>query len=270
MHIPFYKYQGTGNDFIMVDNRKAAINHCHARLIRQLCDRHRGIGADGLIFINKHHAYDFEIDYHNSDGSPGFCGNGSRCAVHLAHQLGIITEKTNFLAIDGPHHARIHAHLIHVYMNDVTEIQPLPNGYWLHTGAPHYVQLVTDCDSLHVYQEGRSIRNNPRFLKEGVNVNFVQMNSDHTLFVRTYEQGVEDETLSCGTGVTAAAIVAAMHGYTSPITAHTKGGTLQVGFTKKGHNHFQDICLAGPATMVFRGEIDTNCFIDIPATNNLT
>ena len=257
MEIPFYKYHGTGNDFIVVDDRQEVLGTYSDKLVRALCERRLGIGADGFMVLRNREGYDFAMAYHNADGSQSLCGNGSRCAVHLAQQLGIIDQKAYFLTTDGPHQAYIKEGLIHVQLGAVTEIQTLPNGYLLNTGSPHYVQWVKDWECLDVYSAGKQIRNSPLFQKEGVNVNFVQLGKKNTLYMRTYERGVEDETLSCGTGVTAAALVAASRGYTSPITIKTKGGVLQVGFTKEDDSpRFRDIYLIGPAKLVFQGTID--------------
>lgn len=256
MHLPFYKYQGTGNDFIIIDDRPGVLGAYTTKLVQQLCDRRLGIGADGFIVIRAHLGYDFEMIYHNADGSQSLCGNGCRCAVHLAQQLAIVGQEAHFLTTDGPHRAYIRGGLIHLMLKDVTEIKTFQNGYLLHTGSPHYVQQVTDWKDFNVCDEGSKVRNAPPFRKEGINVNFVQLGKDNQLFVRTYERGVEDETLSCGTGVTAAALIAATKGYTSPITVRTRGGMLQVSFTKKQHHHFQHICLIGPAHMVFQGEVN--------------
>ena len=256
MYLPFYKYQGTGNDFIIIDDRWGVLGTYTTKLVQQLCDRRLGIGADGFIVIKAHPGYDFEMIYHNADGSQSLCGNGCRCAVHLAQQLAIIDQKAYFLTTDGPHQAYVRDGLIHLMLKEVTEIQTFQSGYLLHTGSPHYVQLITDWKDLDVYSEGNKIRNAPPFYEAGINVNFVHLEKNNQLFVRTYERGVEDETLSCGTGVTAAALIAATKGYTSPITVRTRGGMLQVSFTQKQHHHFQHICLIGPAHMVFQGEVN--------------
>ncbi len=237
MHLSFYKYQGTGNDFIIVDNREDILHAYSTQLVQELCDRRFGIGADGLMVIKNHREYDFEMVYHNADGSQSFCGNGSRCA------------EAYFLTTDGPHQASIKEDLIHLQLRDVSEIRILKDGYLLNTGSPHYVKHIDDWKDLNVYEAGKQIRNTLPFQKEGVNVNFVSLEQDNKLIVRTYERGVEDETLSCGTGVVAAALIAATKGHTSPITIHT---------TKKNHHHFQDIQLIGPARMVFKGEVDCN------------
>jgi diaminopimelate epimerase len=267
MHIPFYKYQGTGNDFIIVDNRQDILRAYSTKLVQRLCDRRFGIGADGFIVIKNQRGYDFEMIYHNADGSQSLCGNGSRCAVQLAKQLQIIDQEAYLLTTDGPHQAYIKEDLIYLRLRDVTDIQTLQDGYLLNTGSPHYVQQIDNWTDVDVYKEGKKIRNTPRFQKEGVNVNFVSLEQKNQLAVRTYERGVEDETLSCGTGVVAAALVAATKGYTSPITIHTQGGILKVSFTQKKHHHFQDIHLIGPAKMVFKGAIDISC-IERTASSN--
>jgi diaminopimelate epimerase len=268
MYIPFYKYQGTGNDFIIVDNRWGILDTYSVELVQKLCDRHFGIGADGLMVIKNHHGYDFEMIYHNADGSQSLCGNGSRCAVHLAKHLKIIDQEAYLLTTDGPHQAYIKEGLIHLSLSDVSEIKTLQDGYLLNTGSPHYVQQVDDWQNLDVYKAGKKIRNTLPFQKEGVNVNFVSLEEDNKISVRTYERGVEGETLSCGTGVVATALIAATKGYTSPITIQTQGGILQVSFTRKYHHHFQNIYLIGPARMVFQGEINMSC-IESPSNSSI-
>src|SRR3569623_391687 len=259
MYLPFYKYQGTGNDFIIIDNRKDILQTYSTSLVQQLCTRRLGIGSDGFIVLRAREGYDFEMVYHNADGSQSLCGNASRCTIHLARQLGIIDQRAYFLTTDGAHRAYIKEDLIHVQLKEVSEIQVLLNGYWLNNGSPHYVQWVEDLENLDVYTIGKKIRHSPPFQKEGVNVNFVQSGKDNTLYVRTYERGVENETLSCGTGATAAAIVASIRGYTSPVTIETKGGTLQVSFMQKDNRYFYNIYLAGPVKLVFQGKIDLGC-----------
>ena len=258
MHIPFYKYQGTGNDFILVDHREGALGAYTAQLVQKLCHRRLGIGADGLLLLQNAPGYDFEVIYHNADGSQGMCGNGSRCAVHFAARLGMITKAAHFLAADGPHHAQIKDDLIHLKLNDVPRVQTLEEDYWVNTGSPHYVKLVNDLEGLDVHKAGQEIRHSAPFQKEGINVNFVRLEGESKLSMRTYERGVEGETLSCGTGATAAALVAATKGHKSPITIHTQGGTLRVSFTQD-NLRFQDICLIGPTRQVFQGKVDVRC-----------
>ncbi|MEL6606759.1 MAG: diaminopimelate epimerase [Bacteroidota bacterium] len=256
MRLTFYKYQGTGNDFIIVDDRQKELGNHSNEFVQKLCDRRLGIGADGFIVLRDHEEHDFEMIYHNADGSQSLCGNGSRCVVHLAQQLGMIDQEAYFLTTDGTHQAHIQNGLIHVKMHDVTEVRELLEGYWLDTGSPHYVTWVKGLDSMDVYQQGQKIRNSGPFQKEGVNVNFVQRKDDRTLAMRTYERGVEGETLSCGTGATAVALVASLEGSTSPVTIDARGGQLQVSFTKDSEQHFQNIYLIGPAQQVYQGTID--------------
>ncbi len=255
MAISFYKYQGTGNDFVMVDNRKLAFPANDVSLVKHLCDRRTGIGADGLILLQDHPDYDFEMVYYNADGRLGsMCGNGARCTVRFARHLGVIEDVACFLAADGEHQASVERDLIQLKMNDVAEVEKIGDDYYLNTGSPHYVRFVDDVENLDVYEEGRAIRYNDRFKEVGTNVNFVQRLSDNEIFVRTYERGVEDETLSCGTGVTACALVAGLEGMQSPIKVKTLGGNLEVAFEQQGDS-FKYIYLVGPTKQVFTGTI---------------
>ncbi len=256
MYLPFYKYQGTGNDFILIDYRKNVPYNLSQTDIQQLCHRQQGIGADGLMYLQNHQKYDFEMVYYNRDGSQSLCGNGSRCAVHFAHHIGIIGQTTNFVTTDGLHKAAIQGNMVHLGMYDVAGLQTIDNDFLVDTGSPHYIKFVNDIAQVDVAKEGRAIRYNPMFQKAGVNVSFVKVNQNNTLFVSTYERGVEAETLSCGTGVTAAALVASSKGLKSPITVSTQGGTLQVSFLQKGKNTFTNITLIGPAVKVFEGKIE--------------
>jgi diaminopimelate epimerase len=255
MAISFYKYQGTGNDFVMVDNRKLAFPANDVSLVKHLCDRRTGVGADGLILLQDHPDYDFEMVYFNADGRLGsMCGNGARCTVRFARQLGVIEDVACFLAADGEHQASVERDLIQLKMNDVTDVERIGDDYYLNTGSPHYVRFVDDVENLDVYEEGHTIRYNERFKEVGTNVNFVQRLSDNEIFARTYERGVEDETLSCGTGVTACALVAGLEGMQSPIKVKTLGGNLEVAFEQQG-NGFKYIYLIGPTKQVFTGVI---------------
>jgi diaminopimelate epimerase len=255
MAISFYKYQGTGNDFIMVDNRKLTFPSDEESLVKHLCDRRTGIGADGLILLQDHPDYDFEMVYFNADGRLGsMCGNGARCTVRFARHLGVIEDVACFLAADGEHQASVERDLIQLKMNDVSGLEQIGEDFYLNTGSPHYVRFVDALEELDVYEEGRSIRYNSRFNEKGTNVNFVEKLSDNEIFVRTYERGVEDETLSCGTGVTACALIAGLMGITSPVKVKTLGGSLQVAFEKEG-DIFKYIYLIGPAKQVFTGSV---------------
>lgn len=255
----FYKYQGTGNDFIVVDDRSQEFD-LHQGQIAALCERRKGIGADGLMLLQKAQDYDFRMVYFNADGSEGsMCGNGGRCLVRFAADLGIVKEEAYFIAIDGPHQARIFPDRISLKMQDVDNIEPKgAQAYYTNTGSPHWVQFESELQSLDVKQLGAAIRYSEAFATQnGTNVNFTRCISPNLLEVRTYERGVEDETHSCGTGVTAAALVAAMtQGYHSPIEIQTKGGQLFVSFQGNAQSGFSDIHLIGPAEFVFKGQID--------------
>ena len=255
MAIKFFKYQGTGNDFIMIDGREKTVNFS-ANEISSLCDRRFGIGADGLIIIKEKAGVDFLMDYYNADGSQSFCGNGSRCAQAFAKKLGVIENKSIFEAIDGVHQGRIEGSSFATKMGDVTQIEKVEEDYFIHTGSPHYVRYVRNVDDVDVYIEGKAIRNSESYKKEGTNVNFVSVHQDH-LKVRTFERGVEDETLSCGTGVTAVAIsfLLQMNSEDSSVNIATRGGNLRIELKRTGPNKFENIWLIGPAKEVFSGEI---------------
>lgn len=259
MKIKFYKYQGAGNDFILVDNRKNVVNHQNSALIARLCDRRFGIGGDGMMFLQDKEGYDFEMIYYNADGQPSsMCGNGGRCIVAFAKYLGIIDNKTDFLAVDGPHHAKISASgdWVSLQMIDVKEIDRDGEAYVLNTGSPHYIKLVNGLESKDVYHEGHAIRNNETYKAKGINVNFVEpLNGGY--FVRTFERGVEDETYACGTGVTAVALAMAKHNHqTGKMNTSIKvlGGDLNIRFETDG-KQFSNIFLEGPAVQVFFGEV---------------
>jgi len=253
----FYKYHGAGNDFILFDNRDGKIKFTTEQ-VAHLCNRHLGIGADGLMLLEQAEGYDFRMVYYNADGREStMCGNGGRCIAAFAKSLGIIDRTARFVATDGPHTAVISADgLISLHMHDVAEIN-INDGYTLlNTGSPHYVVFVKDVKNTEVFNEGRKIRNLPQFQPDGINVNFVQL-QDGKLKVRTYERGVEDETLSCGTGVTAAAIAAtAMFEGIFATDIETPGGHLVVTFTKDAPTSAKDVVLTGPAVFVFKGEIE--------------
>ena len=254
MIIEFYKYQGTGNDFIMIDDREKEFDLTDNDLIAALCERRMGIGADGLILLREHDTLDFEMIYFNADGKQSsMCGNGGRCILSFAQMLELTENETTFMAIDGEHKGRLMDDGIYLQMQDVKKIEGVGDGLVLNTGSPHYIEMVDDLDNLDVNKEGRKIRNSAPFKKDGINVNFVLDASE--LQVRTYERGVEAETLSCGTGVVATAI--AMH-YANCIeetlvNVKTKGGELTVSF-EEFNGGYRNIWLSGEASMVFAGE----------------
>lgn len=257
MKLPFYKYQGTGNDFVIIDNRQLGLKLEDAAHIRQLCDRRFGIGADGLIYLQERDGYDFEMVYYNSDGREStMCGNGGRCIVKFAHDMGLGKDEFSFLAIDGPHRGRIlPGGIVAIQMKDVDHTSHRGDHYVLDTGSPHYVQFVKDIKAYPVVESGKSIRYNDTYRAEGINVNFVEELARGQIFVRTYERGVEDETYSCGTGVVASAIsyFYEKDAGTSDISVKTLGGNLNVRFDLHGP-HFINVWLTGPAELVFRGE----------------
>jgi diaminopimelate epimerase len=263
MQIKFYKYQGTGNDFIIIDNRKGKFPLNNSAIVAFLCDRKFGIGADGLMLLQNKKGYDFEMVYFNSDGNTSsMCGNGGRCLVAFAYHLGIIKKKTCFLAVDGEHEAEIIANdgnalQVKLKIQDVSKIETIKNDMFLNTGSPHYIKFVKDLSKLNVYEEGKKVRYNATFKKEGTNVNFLEY-KNKCLQVRTYERGVENETLSCGTGVTAAALAYAYlhkNKKLNKINIETPGGFLKVHFNQKSKALFNNIWLEGPATFVFEGKI---------------
>lgn len=270
MKILFNKYEGAGNDFIIVKNSPQLIDHSDNQLIKNLCDRRFGIGADGLMLIEEYDRSDFRMYYYNSDGSTGkMCGNGARCAAHFAmrHMTGF--RELFFLAGDGLHSARPDGpERIEISIRDVTEIREAPDGILVNTGVPHLVVFTEDCGDTDVVTAGRKLRRSRAYAPAGVNVNFATV-VDKRLHVRTYERGVEDETLACGTGITASAIAAASTGkiVTSSLATDsgkiitcateiiTRGGILSVRFTLTDTGA-TDIFLTGPATFVFSGEIE--------------
>ena len=257
MKIPFNKYQGAGNDFIIIDNRRNFFNNGDHTLINRLCDRRFGIGADGLIFIETDPEEDFRMRYFNSDGHEGsMCGNGGRCSAAFAIRAGIAGQKLSFRAVDGIHHAVAENLNINLQMNDVSAFQLIDNNYFINTGSPHYILFRNDIDGIDVTSEGKTIRWSDHFNPGGTNVNFVEV-TESGIYVRTFERGVEEETLSCGTGVTASAIASVLSGHfvTNTISVRTRGGDLSVSFKVDG-NKISDVHLSGPAAFVFEGEID--------------
>ncbi|WP_369752438.1 diaminopimelate epimerase [Flavobacterium sp. WC2409] len=259
MQIEFYKYQGTGNDFVMIDNRSNTFPKENIQLIAHLCDRRFGIGGDGLILLENDPEADFKMVYYNSDGNQStMCGNGGRCLVAFAQQLKVIKNDATFNAIDGLHHASVAEDgIVSLQMIDVLEIKETPDYSFLNTGSPHHVQLVEDLEHYNVKENGAAIRYGDLYGKAGSNINFVNKIDDTTFSVRTYERGVEDETLACGTGVTAVAIAMNAKGVTDATTIdlNVEGGKLAVSFDKK-NNVYTNVFLIGPAKFVFKGVIE--------------
>ncbi len=255
MAIQFYKYHGTGNDFIIIDNRSDFFPKKEEALIEKMCNRRFGVGADGLILLENSMTTDFKMVYFNADGKEGsMCGNGGRCIAHFANTLGIGVNPTTFEATDGLHQAIVNDHLVRLKMNDVSQIQVQQDTVFLDTGSPHHVTWVTDIKGVLVEKEGSDIRYNT-YGEEGANVNFVEQLKTDKVSVRTYERGVEAETFSCGTGVTAVALALFETGKTNAnsIDIYTRGGDLNVSFTKE-NGVYKNIFLSGPATLVFKGE----------------
>jgi diaminopimelate epimerase len=261
MLLSFYKYQGTGNDFILLDNRAGGIQ-LEKEEVAALCHRRFGIGADGLMLLELIPGYDFKMVYYNSDGQiSSMCGNGGRCIASFANQLGLGSNgRFNFLAVDGPHEAIVSGDRVELRMQDVKRIEPTGDAFFLNTGSPHYVKFVTGLAEMDVVSEGRTIRNSAAYREEGTNVNFMEVLGD-TIHVRTYERGVEEETWSCGTGVTAAALVASATGTSTARNScriQTSGGELEVSFERVLEQNFYNIWLKGPALAVFSGTIETD------------
>lgn len=259
MILTFFKYQGTGNDFVLLDNRENQIAGLTIAQVHKICDRRFGIGADGLILLAKKEGYDFEMIYYNADGNESsMCGNGGRCLVKFAWHMGIHKNRYHFLAADGGHEAEIELNgRVKLKMKDVDKVEEHAQHTILDTGSPHYIKYETDVANINVLEKGKEIRYNKHFAEKGINVNFVQLLNEDSIYVRTYERGVEDETFSCGTGVTAAALVSAHNdnGF-NRVEVKTKGGHLSVEFDKIDESHFNNIWLCGPAELVYKGMIE--------------
>ncbi len=253
--IQFYKYQGTGNDFIMLDGREESYDFLTTESIAHLCHRRFGIGADGLIILRNKDGFDFDMDYYNADGKRGsMCGNGGRCTVAFAYDLGIIKDKTRFYAPDGEHEAVFNKHQdVHLKMQNVQKVDEHELGPFMDTGSPHLILFKEAHNPAETKSQGAAIRYNDTYKAVGTNVNFVTLQAD-SIAIYTYERGVEDATYSCGTGTVAAALAAAKyHQMKSPVQADTLGGQLSVNFETSDFNSFQNIWLNGPAVQVFSG-----------------
>ena len=257
MNIEFTKYQGAGNDFVIIDDRKELFEINNNSLVKTICDRRYGVGADGLILLRNHSKYDFQMIYYNADGLLGsMCGNGGRCIVDFAKNLSIFDKECVFLAADGLHYAIWEEKNISLKMGDVKEIESNDIFTFLDTGSPHYILRVEDIKNVDVYKKGSEIRNNKRFKKEGTNVNFIEFSKD-ILHIRTYERGVEDETLACGTGTVASVLALHHWGYEfeKPLNVNAKGGKLKVDF-KFENGIYTQVFLMGPAKSVYKGRIE--------------
>ena len=253
--IEFYKYQGTGNDFVMIDNRDMQFPK-KRELVEKLCDRRFGIGGDGLILLENDDNADFKMVYYNSDGNEStMCGNGGRCLVAFAHFLDVFEDRATFEAVDGLHEAEINNGIVKLKMIDVAEIKKDGDDAVLNTGSPHFVQFVKDVEHYKVYEHGNRIRNSATYKEEGINVNFTEEIGENEIFVRTYERGVEDETFSCGTGVTASALVYLKDKNHSTVNVKVLGGTLKV-YAEQTGDSFRNVWLEGPAKQVFKGKIN--------------
>lgn len=257
MNIEFTKYQGAGNDFVIIDDRKEIFDVNNNSMVKTICERRYGVGADGLILLRDHLQHDFEMVYFNADGFLGsMCGNGGRCIVDFAKSLSIFDKDCSFLAADGLHHASWSQENVSLKMGDVKNIESNTQFSFLDTGSPHYIKQVENIEKVDVFKKGLEIRNNDRFKKEGTNVNFIEL-KDGVLHIRTFERGVEDETLACGTGTVAS--VLALHNwgfeFEKPLNVNAKGGKLKVDF-KFENGLYSDVFLIGPANSVYNGYIE--------------
>jgi diaminopimelate epimerase len=259
MKVKFHKYQGTGNDFVMIDNRAYGLERDNKNLVESLCHRRFGIGADGLILLQEKEGYDFEMVYFNSDGSESsMCGNGGRCIIQFAKEIGVIENTCSFVAIDGPHEGLIDGNgIVTLKMKDVSAVESSFNDFVLNTGSPHYVRFLNSIDVFNVVEEAKKIRYSNRFAQEGINVNFVAIKDENHIAVRTYERGVEDETYSCGTGVVASSMAHYLKSgkKQNHIFVDVLGGKLQVKFFETD-GIFTEVFLIGSAVEVFEGEVE--------------
>ncbi|MFM7682687.1 MAG: diaminopimelate epimerase [Bacteroidota bacterium] len=259
MQIKFSKYEGTGNDFLLLNNLNGDYDNLSIQEIQRICKRRFGVGADGLIKINQSENATFYMDYHNADGSQSFCGNGARCAVHFAKEIGVdLSQTIQFDAIDGLHEASIHGDSVKLKMIDVEQIEKKGESYELYTGSPHYIELSDDISSKHVISLGRSIRFSEPYKEKGINVNVLKEIDANHIAIATYERGVEDETLSCGTGATACALLwdFISSDPLNKVFVKVKGGELSVQFERNLKDGYSNIYLIGPATKVYDGIID--------------
>ncbi|WP_439183484.1 diaminopimelate epimerase [Carboxylicivirga taeanensis] len=258
--IKFHKYQGAGNDFVIIDNRQKLFDGDRHDIVQNLCDRRFGIGGDGLMLLESHPSLDFTMRYFNSDGKEAsMCGNGGRCIAAFAVHIGAVSNPNDFtfMAIDGEHRASYSDGIVNLKMIDVEEIHTSSEYTFLNTGSPHHVSFVDDVDAVNVYEEGQKIRYSDHYAPDGTNVNFVHFKEGNQIKVRTYERGVEDETLACGTGVVACSLAAHIKkpDY-NEFAIEVLGGNLKVSFSATAEGGYKNIWLEGPATFVFEGFID--------------
>lgn len=257
--INFFKYQGAGNDFILIDNRMNLFTADKVAFAQKWCDRRFGIGSDGLIFIENTEKAQFEMDFYNPDGSQSFCGNGSRCAVAFARQLGIVQNDILFVAIDGLHEAEFVGDHVKIGMNQYGGIEKIGEDHFIDTGSPHYISYCNAGDQRNIVQYGRLIRNSDRFKEEGTNVNLIDEVTDDHISIRTYERGVENETLACGTGATACGLSYASlrNNKSGIVSVDVKGGHLKIHYAKTEQKDvFTNVWLEGPAEFVFKGSMN--------------
>lgn len=255
MDINFSKYHGTGNDFVLIDNRNENFPFS-VELVADICHRHFGVGADGLMLLENQKDYDFKMRYFNSDGrEASMCGNGGRCIVAFAKKLGIISEEARFIAFDGEYEAFIDENnKVELQMQDVNTIDVEEDSIFLDTGSPHVVKFIDNHDNFDTYTEGYKIRYSDKYKEVGSNINFVSLIKNNEINASTYERGVEDETYSCGTGCVAAAIATSVRidSESNRYLIHTKGGILEVNFEKDGDT-YSNIMLKGPTKEAFTG-----------------
>ncbi|HHP7240674.1 MAG TPA: diaminopimelate epimerase [Cyclobacteriaceae bacterium] len=259
MRLDFFKYQGAGNDFIIIDQSSNDYPSLNSASISYLCDRNFGIGSDGLIIITSHTKADFNLDFYNPDGTRSFCGNGSRCAVkHFYKVIKPTINLISFYACDGLHHGiQNEDQSISINLKDIDHVQWLTTyEAFVNTGSPHHIVFCEDITSIDVVKTGGEIRYSEKYRPEGTNVNFVQRQDNDRLEIRTYERGVENETMSCGTGITASALALGAKTKSNSIHVKSKGGNLKVTFQQKSNGRFTNIWLTGPAVQVFNGTIE--------------
>ncbi len=263
----FTKMNGAGNDFVMIDNRAGDVRLQPEQIVR-ICDRHRGVGADGILLLEKgSNGADFRMRYYNRDGGEAeMCGNGARCFARFAKKVAGAPERISFQTPAGLIGARLHGDLVTLNMSDPTDLRLnlrlQIDGedavvHYINSGVPHVVVPVARLDVVHVFTQGAAIRRHKKFSPQGANVNFIEKRGAQKILVRTYERGVEDETLACGTGVVASALIFAVtEKVDGPVSVTVRSGSeLSVDFKRAG-NQFRNVTLIGPAEFAFEGTIE--------------